>query len=220
MGVSTGCRRIAALQKSAIDFDGLHARRDATCTDRHVEVPGGAIAHEPVHRRRPPSRPPPGTVWHRLNRDGTRPLNQALYAIAISDIGAGTGARASYERKRAEGKTSREALRCLRRRLSDVVYRAPRARLCAGQRPTDRTGVGLALLERPSCATPACAEFDYTTGDAPPQPWRSTRTATREWSWSCPATARCARPWTSTATSCLPGPAKWPTGRSSGDSNP
>ena len=67
------------------------------------------------------------TVRHRLNRGGNRQLNRALYTIAITEIRADTQGRAYYERKRAEGKTSREALRCLKRRLSDVVYRTLRA---------------------------------------------------------------------------------------------
>jgi transposase len=53
------------------------------------------------------------TVRHRLNRGGNRQLNRALYTIAITEIRANTEGRAYYERKRAEGKTSREALRCL-----------------------------------------------------------------------------------------------------------
>jgi transposase len=67
------------------------------------------------------------TVRHRLNRGGNRQLNRALYTIAITEIRADTEGRAYYERTRAEGKTSREALRCLKRRLSDVVYRTLRA---------------------------------------------------------------------------------------------
>jgi transposase len=67
------------------------------------------------------------TVRHRLNRGGNRQLNRALYTIAITEIRADTEGRSYYERKRAEGKTSREALRCLKRRLSDVVYRTLRA---------------------------------------------------------------------------------------------
>ncbi|SFP87473.1 Transposase [Geodermatophilus dictyosporus] len=67
------------------------------------------------------------TVRHRLNRGGNRQLNRALYTIAITEIRADTEGRAYYARKRAEGKTGREALRCLKRRLSDVVYRTLRA---------------------------------------------------------------------------------------------
>ena len=73
------------------------------------------------------------TVRHRLNRGGNRQLNRALYTIAITEIRADTEGRAYYLRKRAEGKTSREALRCLKRRLSDVIYRTLRADLAAAQ---------------------------------------------------------------------------------------
>lgn len=66
------------------------------------------------------------TVRFRLNRGGNRELNRALYTIAITEIRAETEGRAYYLRKRAEGKTSREAMRCLKRRLSDIVYRIMR----------------------------------------------------------------------------------------------
>ena len=69
------------------------------------------------------------TSRHRLNRAGNRTLNRALYTIAITQIRAETEGRAYYQRKRAEGKTSREALRCLKRRLSDVVYKTLHADL-------------------------------------------------------------------------------------------
>ena len=73
---------------------------------------------------------------HRFNPGGNRQLNRALYTIAITQIRADTEGRRYYERKRAEGKTRREALRCLKRRLSDVVYRTMRAD--ALSRPTPR----------------------------------------------------------------------------------
>lgn len=66
------------------------------------------------------------TVRHRLNRGGNRRLNHALYIMAITQARAATEGRAYYERKRAEGKTAREAIRCLKRRLSDQVYQAMR----------------------------------------------------------------------------------------------
>ena len=71
------------------------------------------------------------TVRHRLNRGG----NRALYTIAITQIRADPEGRAYYQRKRTEGKTSREALRCLKRRLSDLIYRTLRTdRANAAQR--------------------------------------------------------------------------------------
>lgn len=66
------------------------------------------------------------TVRHRLNRGGNRQLNRALYTMAITQIRADTEGRAYYLRKRAEGKTSREALRSLKRRLSDQIYKTMR----------------------------------------------------------------------------------------------
>ena len=62
------------------------------------------------------------TVRHRFNPGGNRQLNRALYTIAITQIRGDTEGRAYYQRKRAAGKTNREALRCLKRRLSDIVF--------------------------------------------------------------------------------------------------
>jgi transposase len=60
---------------------------------------------------------------HRLSRAGDRKLNHALHLMAIVQVRHPTAGRAYYRRKRAEGKSSKEALRCLKRRLSDAVYR-------------------------------------------------------------------------------------------------
>jgi transposase len=72
-------------------------------------------------------------VRHRLSRAGNRRINHALHTMAVTQIRyPGTDGRRYYERKRNEGKTPKEALRCLRRRLSDLVYR----QLIADQRGT------------------------------------------------------------------------------------
>jgi transposase len=72
----------------------------------------------------------PVPVWSgnsdrvRLNRGGNRTVNTALHMIAVTQtrgIGPGKG---YVDRRMAAGKTRTEALRLLRRRLSDVVYRA------------------------------------------------------------------------------------------------
>jgi transposase len=60
---------------------------------------------------------------HRLSRAGNRRLNHVLYMAGIVQLRNDTSGRAYYRRRVAEGKTSMEAMRCLRRRLSDVVYR-------------------------------------------------------------------------------------------------
>jgi transposase len=60
---------------------------------------------------------------HRLHRGGDRQLNRALHVIAITRARIDPETRAYLERKRAEGKTNREALRCLKRHLARHVHR-------------------------------------------------------------------------------------------------
>jgi transposase len=65
-----------------------------------------------------------GCIVHRLSRRGNRRLNHALHIAAITQIRYGhSPGRRYYDRKLAEGKTPREAVRALKRRLSDVVWR-------------------------------------------------------------------------------------------------
>ena len=59
---------------------------------------------------------------HRLDRGGNRQLNCALYRIAITQARYHPAARAYLERKQAEGKSRREAIRCLKRQLVRVVF--------------------------------------------------------------------------------------------------
>ena len=60
---------------------------------------------------------------HRLNPRGNRQLNHTLHVAAITQIAHDTPGRVYFERKIAEGKTRKEALRALKRRISDAVYR-------------------------------------------------------------------------------------------------
>ena len=60
---------------------------------------------------------------HRLSRAGNRRLNHVLYMAGIVQLRNDTPGRAYYRRKLQQSKTSMEAMCCLRRRLSDVVYR-------------------------------------------------------------------------------------------------
>jgi transposase len=62
-------------------------------------------------------------VRHRLSRAGNRQINRVLHITATVQLGNPTEGRAYYDRKKATGKTSMEALRCTKRRLSDIVYR-------------------------------------------------------------------------------------------------
>ena len=63
-------------------------------------------------------------VRRRLSRAGNRQINRVLHTMAVVQLRhAGTEGRAYYDRKKAAGKSSMEAMRCLKRRLSDIVYR-------------------------------------------------------------------------------------------------
>jgi transposase len=60
---------------------------------------------------------------HRLNPRGNRQLNHAIHMIAVTQVRNDTPGRAYYRRKQAEGQSKKEALRALKRRISDAVYR-------------------------------------------------------------------------------------------------
>ncbi|WP_425484175.1 transposase [Janibacter cremeus] len=62
-------------------------------------------------------------VGHRPSRAGDRQLNCCLHTMAITQIRHDAPGRAYYQRKRTAGKSHKKALRCLKRRLSDAVYR-------------------------------------------------------------------------------------------------
>ena len=60
---------------------------------------------------------------HRLSRAGNRRVNHVINIAAVTQIRLDTEGRAYYRRKRAEGKKPLEAMRCLKRRISDALYR-------------------------------------------------------------------------------------------------
>ena len=62
-------------------------------------------------------------IRHRLSRAGNRRMNHVIHIAAIVQLRHDTEGRAYYRRKLAAGKTPLEALRCLKRRISDVIYR-------------------------------------------------------------------------------------------------
>ncbi|MEU1683665.1 IS110 family transposase [Micromonospora zamorensis] len=62
-------------------------------------------------------------VRHRLSRAGNRQINRVLHIMATVQLRNPTEGRAYFDRKKAGGKTSMEAMRALKRRLSDIVYR-------------------------------------------------------------------------------------------------
>ena len=82
-------------------------------TDAHFARQAG-VAPIPVSSGR--------TDRHRLHRGGDRQLNRALHVIAITKARIDPQTRAYLDRKQAEGKTKKEALRCLKRHLARRVH--------------------------------------------------------------------------------------------------
>ena len=112
-------------------------------------------------------------VRHRLSRAGNRQVNRVLHIMAVVQLRNQTEGRAYYDRKVAAGKTPMEAMRALKRRLSDVVCHqmitdARAARTGPGGHLGAATGSSAAGLH-PSAGTsekslPGPAAHDLTPG--------------------------------------------------------
>jgi transposase len=63
-------------------------------------------------------------VRHRLSLAGNRKLNYALHMVAICQARSEARGGAYYRKKMSEGKSRKEALRCLKRRISDAVFKS------------------------------------------------------------------------------------------------
>ena len=99
---------------TAATLIGRTAGAERFPTDAHFARQAG-VAPIPVSSGR--------TDRHPLHRGGDRQLNRALHVIAITRARIDPETRAYLERKRSEGKTSREALRCLKRHLARHIHR-------------------------------------------------------------------------------------------------
>jgi transposase len=89
-----------------------------------------------------------GRKVYRLSRRGNRRLNHAIHMIAVTQIRyRHSPGRAYYDKKLAEGKTSKEALRALKRQISDAIFAclqadARRAATAAAKSPGGQPGNG------------------------------------------------------------------------------
>ena len=63
-------------------------------------------------------------VRHRLSLAGNRRLNNALHMVALCQARSDARGGAYYRKKIAEGKSRKEALRCLKRRVCDAVFKS------------------------------------------------------------------------------------------------
>ena len=104
-------------------------------------------------------------VRHRLSRAGNRRMNHMTYIAATTQIRLDTEGRAYYRRKIAAGKTRAEAMRCLKRRISDALYRRLRTDAVAwhrGERGSGRAPRGVTQIQRGRLA-PAHRHFGSAT---------------------------------------------------------
>jgi transposase len=122
-----------------------------------------------------------GRQVYRLSLRGNRRLNHAIHMAAITQIRhKHSQGRAYYEKKLAEGKTHKEALRCLKRRISDAIYAAlvADARRAAALRPDEGPGgqPGNRSVSRAAGSHPERRLF----GQATPGPATTLRPGTTE----------------------------------------
>ncbi len=135
-------RRVRALGSHLMDLYGMGPAGAA-----RVVADVGDIARFPTKARfaawtgtAPLDASSGAQLRHRLSRAGNRRLNHVLHIMAIVQVRHDTPGRAYYRRLLARGKTPMEALRVLKRRLSDVVYRQMVAD--QRQRQAERAGPG------------------------------------------------------------------------------
>jgi transposase len=114
---------VEATDTSQMDLHGIGPSGAAAGRGRrHHPLPNGA--HFASWTGTAPIDPSSGDhVRHRLSRGGNRQLNRVLHIMATVQLRNPTDGRAYFDRKKTDGKTSMEAMRCLKRRLSDIVYR-------------------------------------------------------------------------------------------------
>lgn len=74
------------------------------------------------------------TKRHRLNRGGNRQLNYALHVMALARCRGDADTKAYIMRLRMQGKSDKEAMRCLKRQLSNVVFRQLQSDVVIGDR--------------------------------------------------------------------------------------
>jgi transposase len=114
---------------------------------------------------------------HRLSRRGNRRINHAIHMAAVTQIRyPHSGGRAYYDKKLAEGKTPKEALRALKRQVSDAIYKrlkADAARAAAAGTPVREGTRGTTLSPARPARTPGAGssakplpDLDPTLGPA------------------------------------------------------
>lgn len=120
-------RIVAALRSSPVSLSGIHGAGPvvtAIILGRVGDVTRFPTAgHFARYNGTAPIEASSGPrVRHRLNLRGDRQLNYAMHVIAVTQIAHDTNGRAYYRRKIEAGATPKEALRALKRHISNAVY--------------------------------------------------------------------------------------------------
>jgi transposase len=143
-----------------------------------------------------PAPPPIGAssgqhLRHRLSRAGNRRLNHVPCIAGVIQLRNDTAGRACYRRKLAAGKTPMEAMRCLRRRLSDAVCRQLAADASSREEASPGGHPGASVISSAAGLSP-----DTGTSDQPlPGPADLTLPPTRKTPTAmAPAAAQSSRP--------------------------
>jgi transposase len=116
-----------------------------------------------------------GRKVRRLSRRGNRRLNHAIHMAAVTQVRQPhSEGRACYDKKLAEGKTRKEALRALKRQVSDAVF----TRLRADARPTAAQNRDPGGQQGNDSATSAAGSHPSNRlfGQATPRPWHQPTT--------------------------------------------
>jgi hypothetical protein len=142
-------KRVAA--ELVADLERIHARKKAADQElRELVAPTGTA---------PIDASSGDLVRHRLCRGGNRQINRVLHTMATVQLRNPTEGRGYYDRKKTTGKISMETMRCLKRRLSDTVYRTMLDDLAAAT----RTGPG---GNEATTLTPARPAHNLNTGSS------------------------------------------------------
>jgi transposase len=139
-----GCGPLTAAKLIA-ETAGVARFRSEACFAMHADV-----APVPVSSGR-----------HRVCRGGNRQLNAALHRIAITQLRLPGPGQAYYQRRRAQGDGTGEAVRSLKRRIARAVYQRLRGL------PARAAG-GWATAARVAAARPVARRFVRGPGSAAP----------------------------------------------------
>lgn len=143
LALRTLARRISGLREEAALLEGEIERRVRALAPQLLAQPGvgpisaaclvsacshrGRLRSEAAFARLAGAAPIPAssgqTVRHRLDRGGDRRLNRALHTILLSRRRLDPATRAYVARRLAEGRSEREAVRCLKRYLARSLFR-------------------------------------------------------------------------------------------------